>query len=372
MPETNVLQFRLRSEARPALKSAEAAAYARAYLEASPGDDASEAVGPLADADVLLSLCNLLRDEADSAPTQVAEKAARLHSWISKTHPAVGFFDERDFFLGETALTAGNACRLLGRREETERWLDRADASFRHTLNAATNLARVAYARLSLRFEMRRYDDVLELLPSVALTFEKLGMVRELARCRFLEAMALKDLGRNDEAMAKLQVLVGNQEFCGEDAVRGMSLYNVGDLYGQASQFDLALHAYTEALPLLQRARRFIALADLKGMVADTLHRMGRVDESLESYREAVRDYAELGVRTRNAYMRIVLADALLGAGRVKEAEWEIRAALPIITQENMVPEGFAALGVLGEAVRQRKSDPKALVELRQYLQANN
>jgi tetratricopeptide (TPR) repeat protein len=184
--------------------------------------------------------------------------------------------------------------------------------------------------------------------------------------------MALKDLGQNHEAMAKLQVLVGNQEFCGEDAVRGMSLYNVGDLHGQASQFELALHAYTEALPLLQRARRFIALADLKGMVADTLQRMGRVEESLESYREAVRDYVELGVRTRNAYMRIVLADALLGAGRIKEAEWEIRAALPIITQENMVPEGFAALGVLGEAVRQRKSDPKALVELRQYLQAKN
>ncbi len=37
-----------------------------------------------------------------------------------------------------------------------------------------------------------------------------------------------------------------------------------------------------------------------------------------------------------------------------------------------MVPEGFAAVGLLGESVRQRKTDPKALLELREYLQAKN
>lgn len=372
MPDSaNVLRFRPRSETAH-LSQESAEAHARAYLEACPSDNAVETIGPLADADVLLSLCNLLRDEVNTAPAEISEKASKLHGWIAKTHPALGFFDERDFFLGDTALTAGTAFRLLGRREETERWLDRADASFRHTLNAAPNLARVAYARLTLRFDQRRYDDVLELLPSVALTFGKLGMDRELAKCRFLEAMALKDLGRDSDALAKLESLVSGSEVLCDDALRGMALVNLGDLQGRESRFDLALKAYAQALPLLQSSKRHIAIADLKGMVGETLQRMGKFGPSVEAFREAIQDYSALGVMTRAAYLRVVLAEALLANGRTSEAEWEIRAALPTIRNEKMVPEGFAALGVLAEAILQRKTDPKALVELREYLQAKN
>jgi len=62
----------------------------------------------------------------------------------------------------------------------------------------------------------------------------------------------------------------------------------------------------------------------------------------------------------------------LLETGRTAEAELEIRAALPTIEREKMVPEGFAAIAILNESVRQRKANPKALGELRQYLQSKN
>jgi hypothetical protein len=64
------------------------------------------------------------------------------------------------------------------------------------------------------------------------------------------------------------------------------------------------------------------------------------------------------------------LAQTLLEAGQPREAEWQILAALPTIDEEKMVPEGFAAVALLRESVRQRKTDPKALLELREYLRA--
>jgi len=75
---------------------------------------------------------------------------------------------------------------------------------------------------------------------------------------------------------------------------------------------------------------------------------------------------------TREAYLRIVLAEALLQGGRSAEAELELRTALPTIEREKMVPEGVAAIALLRESVRQRKTDPKALSAVREYLQAKN
>jgi tetratricopeptide (TPR) repeat protein len=371
MPETaKILPFPRRAQA-ASLSREDALGSARAYLGAPPEERAGAAAA-LSDADVLLSICALLREEANSDPLRVSQEASEIYRKLMSIGPEVGFFDERDYFLGESALIAGGTFRLLGHRDETELWLDRAEASFRHTLNPSPMLARVTYIRLALRYDMRRYDDVLELLPSVALTFSKLGMDQELSKCRFLEAVALKDLGRDDEAITVFNRLVANSEVRCEDGLRGMALVNLGDLHGKREAFELALGNYNSALPILRSTKRFIALADLKAMVGETLRRMGRVEASLSAYREAVSEYSALSATTRVAYLRVVLAEALLQAGRFKEAEWEIKAALPTIAEERMVPEGFAALNLLQESLQQRKADPRALGELREYLQAKN
>src|SRR5438309_7975869 len=74
--------------------------------------------------DVLLSICSLLRRNRDLAPGAVFCEAATIYQWISRPGRDLGLFDERDYFLGETALVAGGASRLLGKREEAFLWLD--------------------------------------------------------------------------------------------------------------------------------------------------------------------------------------------------------------------------------------------------------
>jgi DNA-directed RNA polymerase specialized sigma24 family protein len=95
---------------------------------------------------------------------------------------------------------------------------------------------------------------------------------------------------------------------------------------------------------------------------AELLARFGPLSE--EPIREEQEEAEEMGLRGDVAAIHLVLADVLLDAGQEREAELEIRAALPIIDEEKMVPEGVAALSFLRESVRRRKIDRNALREL--------
>jgi tetratricopeptide (TPR) repeat protein len=365
-----VLAFRPRGAVAPESREP-ASARARAFLAMPREERSIEYVdGTLKDSDVLMALCLALWDLGNTSPSDVAVEASQAYAWVLSRPAGEFLFDERDYFLGETALITAGASRMIGKRDDTLRWLDRADAAFRHTVAPAAHLARVAYVRLALKYDLRHHEDVLELLPSVALTFEKLGMQTDVSKCRFLEAVTLKELGRGDQAMDRFEKLVF--ENGSEPTIRGLALVNLGDLYSGKGDFEHALASYAQAAPLFKSANRFASMADLKLMIATTLRSMGRLGASLDAYREAARDYESLGMSTRVAYIRVLLAEALLEAGRPREAEWEIVAALPAIDQERMVPEGVAAVALLEESVRQRKTDPRALLEIRDYLKARN
>ncbi len=226
--------------------------------------------------------------------------------------------------------------------------------------------------RLCLRYDMVRYKDVLELLPSVALTFEKLGMIPELAKCWFLEAMTLKGLDRCPEAADRFQQLLSEPAFQSETALCGTAMLNLGNIRSEEGDQEQALAAYRAAQPMLESSQRYATLADLKCMAGATLCRLGQFAAAVDAYRESVSDFVRLGMKTQAAYLRVVLAEALLEVGRPREAEWELLAALPTLNEQQMVPEGFAAVALLQESVRQRKTDPTALAEVRKYLQATN
>src|SRR4029453_15773252 len=188
---SNVLQFRFprSSDAMPlSPKAAEQAA--RDFLSIPIGDRSDEDRDrSLGNSDIVMGISGVLGEWRDSAPSVVAEEAADAYRWISQPGCHLGLFDERDYFIGQAALLAVIATRHIVRREEAFLWLDRAEAGFRHTLNPAPGLANVAYARLALRFEMGRYQDVRELAPSLESSFRKLQMHGESVKCRLLLGM---------------------------------------------------------------------------------------------------------------------------------------------------------------------------------------
>ena len=177
----------------------------------------------------------------------------------------------------------------MGKRKETERWLGRADASFRHTVAPEAHLARVAYVRLALGYDTEGSRRGVRLVPSIARTFQKLGMDADLAKCRFLEAMSLKDWQDRGGGVRPRAVAL-TDDYRVEPSLRGMALLNLGNLRSEQGSLDQAFDSYKRALPLLQASNRLVALADLKLMLGGTLQRMGRFEAATSALRESVKD----------------------------------------------------------------------------------
>jgi tetratricopeptide (TPR) repeat protein len=318
----------------------------------------------------MLALCSLMRKSRDLTPATVLEDASDIFRWVSRPNCEIGLFDERDYFIGETALIAGGVCRQLGRREEAFLWLDRAEAGFRHTMNPAPGLANVAYARVTLRFEMGRYQDVLELTPSLEASFKKLRMNVEAAKCRLLMATTLKISGEQSRALELLSDLPEDRALEAEPFLRARILSEVGDLHQLLGDFGDAAGAFREALLLLQGKETSAAGADLKIYLGAAYKASGSLQGAVEAFRAGQRDYLALEMQGLVAYTHLLIAETLLEMKRDREAEWEILAALPMIDQMKMVPEGVAAVALLRESVSRRNPNVRALQELRDRLQA--
>jgi len=322
--------------------------------------------------DILLSICSVLRRNRDVAPAVVLREAADIYQWISRPGCDLGLFDERDYFLGEIALVAGGVSRQLGKREEAFLWLDRAEAGFRHTMNPAPGLANVAYARLALRFEMGRYQDVLELLPALETSFLKIRMEVEATKCRLLLAMTLKQTGENEKALDVLGTLHQRETLRSEPGLCARILAELGDVQQLRGDPESAMGSFQAALGLLAGDRASASRADLKLYVGNLCNALGRPGQAEEAFRAAQQDYLAMEMEGFVAYMHLLIAETLLAMQREREAEWEVLSALPTIEKMKMVPEGVAAVALLRESVRLRKTDRAALEELRRHLQANN
>jgi tetratricopeptide (TPR) repeat protein len=351
------------------LSPVEISARAKEYLAFDAEGRSAQGSAYLSNADVLIAITRTLRDLRNSQPAMVYEHSVFAYRWLGEDEARGGLFDERDFFMGEFALLAAITSRLLGQRDEAERWIDRADIAFRHTVNPAPSLAQIAYVRLGLAYDRRRYDDILEIVPSVLRSFERLGLAIEVAKTKFLEAKVLKESSRPLEARRKLEDLAASIPESLDRGLLGRVFVELAGSCASDDDIELSLRHYERATQLLCEAKDSAGLAHLQMTVGETLRNAGRVHDATAAFREAVQIYSGLEMIGDVAWARIALADALVRADRPREAEWEILQALPTIEEQKMVPEGFAAVALLRESVKRRKADPNALRELREHLQ---
>jgi tetratricopeptide (TPR) repeat protein len=327
----------------------------------------------LDDPETLLPLLDSLRRELESSPTNVLEEAAFLYGFlehIEPHYPVDAFLlDEREYFLGETARVAGTASRELSRYDEAKRWLDLADAWFLLTENAAGNLAKVNYQRLALRTEERDFQAVSELLPRLIDGFERLGMAEDAIKARFLGAVVLRESDRIQEALELYRKIAVDASDIKNDNLLAWAHVNIVQLHGFLGDADSAREAAKVAIPLLQRTGNQIGLAKLQWGLGYLMRSCGDNPAAVEAFRKAQNEFASLRMRADVAAVNLVIADLFLDTGQEKQAEWEIRQALPIIDECKLVPEGFAALSLLRESLRRQKIDREALRNLHGYFE---
>ncbi len=323
----------------------------------------------LEDPDVLLLLGARLRDRLDASPATVRDEAEFAYRFLQSPERPIGLFDEREYFLGEFALLAGTACRQLSRRDEARLWFDRAEAGFRHTMNAVADLSRLGYQRLALRMEERHLEAVLELSPSLVSSFRKLSMPEEELKARFLEGLALMESERIAEAVGVFQAICEEAERLGSEKLLASAYGNLTHLHGMQGDVERAIAASRQAIPILKRLDDRVALAKVQWGLATLLRETGQLPSSIEAYRAAQSSFEEIGMRADVAALHLVIADLLLELGQEKAATQSVLEALPVIQELNMVPEGMAALQLLRESLRDHRIDRPALRELHGYFE---
>src|SRR6476660_4550069 len=97
-----VLHFR-----QPHAFTSEGRAAAFRVLETPRAQRAAKAVElGLDNPETLLSLCSQLREQGETAPLVVRDEAEFLYDFLLRPDRPIGLFDEREYFLGESALLA--------------------------------------------------------------------------------------------------------------------------------------------------------------------------------------------------------------------------------------------------------------------------
>jgi len=362
-----VLQFPVRPAA--FVYTADAArAAAEAFLAESHAERTAETWEFLSNADLVVAILDALKKVVNTQPEYVHVETVATYERLFKA-TAVGVFDERDYFLGEMALLAGSTARAIGRYEVAEHWFSLSESAFRHTVNPAPLLVRATHARLALRYDMRRYSEVLALLPTVIAEYSRLGMSKDADKAKFLEAATLKQVGETDRSFASFLAL--RRSFSEDPVFRSLVLANIAEGYGKRDDQEQAISAYREALDLTKQTGDLVGSIQLKGTIGEAYRAKGNLVAAIGFLRAATVEALEIGMHARLAYLRVLLAECLLAAGRSREAEWEILAALPVIEEQKMVAEGFAAMAILRESISKRALDGPALAQLRQKLQAS-
>ena len=148
-------------------------------------------------------------------------------------------------------------------------------------------------------------------------------------------------------------------------------MIHMGELLSTQGRYAEALSCLNEVSTRAVVREQPLLSAQLKTALAETLRRQGELSAAAEVLHGAAQDYAAAGMKTMEAYLRVVLAETLIALSRHREAEWQIAAALPTIEEQRMLPEGFAAVELLRESLRRRKADSASLGEIRAHLQAH-
>jgi hypothetical protein len=109
--------------------------------------------------------------------------------------------------------------------------------------------------------------------------------------------------------------------------------------------------------------------ANLATTLGETCWVGGDLRAAIRWLERSVNCYESVGVSGQAAYVRLLLADVLIAAGFPEAALGEVLAALPVIEGIGLVPDGFMAVALLRESIKQHKADPEALRQLREHLQ---
>lgn len=320
----------------------------------------------LSDACVLLASLLRLARLRDVMPRSIAREAQQLYAWITENALARPE-EETAWFAAHAALYTSGSLRFLGQLRAADQWLDVARSWLRDGPTRAALEGQIEYARLSILYCSGRYESLLQAIPRLWASFDRQGMEADAAKASFLEASALKAVG-NGSALGRFLQLAKSPAVRRNSSLLGLCLVNAADLSAQEGRCESAMALLAEARPLIEEAGISWGIAHLESVVGELLRDQGHLAGAIAAYGCSIATYLEGGFSSQGAYVRVILAQTLIAAGRDAEAIVELLAALPVIERESLAREGVAAAALLRASLQRYQADPQALRALREQL----
>jgi len=323
----------------------------------------------LSDESVLLTLLSHLEVQRKSNSSEVGPASAALYEWIAATGTQAGLDDELvEYMAASVALTTLGAKISAQHREDVPMWFDRAERHIGSCRGTMLLRAVLQHRRLCNLYLDSDYVTALEQIDPVIKRFQELRMSESAVKTLFLKALILKESGRLEEALAMFDQVRHHARNQGISGMEGFAVSQSAQIRGAQGLLTDAIRLAREGLELSKEGG-LLALAAAQGTVGELLRDRGDFEASIGAYAACGNTYQKGGFFGLAAYMRVLVAEVLLLAGRPREAGAEVLAALPTIERHWLAQEGLAAVGILREAIRQQQADPEALRQLREQLQ---
>ena len=297
-----------------------------------------------------------LHRRGEATPQIVATRAGELYAALAHSRSSLPE-DMREFLLSEAARVLAGVLRGSATPTELSKWLDISSAHAQLDVDPEPQEARIEFSRMVLCHEQGFHRRICRIAPTLQKRFTEMAMHEDSAKCRIVWAASLKMLGRFEDALAVLQPLKGTAAQI-RRSLYGWVLLHSGDLHQLCGNPDRALEELLEAGRLLHEERQYTGLADVKSMISCIYRARGRLEEAVGLLRSSEQEHEQLGMKSLVANNRILIAETYLAMGRPREAEIEIRAALPMLEEQGMLADAVIAVNLLREAVRQRKLQP--------------
>jgi tetratricopeptide (TPR) repeat protein len=318
--------------------------------------------------ETLCAAAEIVFKKIDNDPQRALGDALQLYK-IAKTAPRrPGVFDDRNYALGEAALTVGKAYRTLDQTHLAERWLNLSEDAFQQTLNPTPELARVGLERAVAHVYRQRFQEALSIHREIQTVFIRYEMTSSYSLSRFREGYCLRMLGKIEPALQAYEQALSFFENSGDRNMAATVMQNMGDLYAEAGDLSRALPLMRKAVSIFQHEGNRVSLLQAKWCVADAVRLSGNPSDAVALFAELIQDYSDAEMPNWAAGLRLVQAENLLELGRHSEAEWEIRQALPYLDRPDAGPEAMAAILLLKRAVEARKIDKDSLRRAREAL----
>lgn len=301
---------------------------------------------------LLLAASTALQKGRNRKPKETLRGSIAVYEWLSLMLKD-GASEELVFFAGDVAYNAACCFRHLGKFRAHGVWLSLASELFKQTSLPGPYLSRIVWSGLVSLYDRHQFG-VVGAIPRITTAFRNYGMTEDQLRSIFFEAHALKSVGRFVDSRSKFETARRCAAIAGDDVMVGSSLVGVAECTAQLGEPELALRLLGVAAGLLNQAGVPMGIAGLHAAVGEVLRNEGNLDDAVSEYQKAMATYHAGGFSFQVAYVRLILADTLIAAGRGGEAIRVLAEAFPVIEQEGAEVDAVAAVALLREAMRRQ------------------